>query len=112
VDDEERLKSPGVVGEAALKRTESLDSLIPRNRFNTSPDGAVVKTTTIEVTVSAAKQSGRHGLVGMGELSPRLAEALVTASGRGRARGATAPAKELSSLLDLGAGQTGSGGNV
>ncbi|KAK4150245.1 general amino-acid permease [Chaetomidium leptoderma] len=48
--------------EGDLPRTESLDSLIPRSRFNTStPDSArVFKTTTIEVTVSSALNADKQ----------------------------------------------------
>jgi len=111
----EGLKQPVVTehGEEGLARTESLDSLIPRSRFNTStPEaGGVIKTTTIQVTVSSATNAGqgkeeRSGLV------LRPADGVVTASARGRARGAGVPLKELGSLPDSGSGQGGSTGNV
>ena len=108
-------KQPVVVdqGEEAIRRTESLDSLIPRSRFNTAtPEvGGVIKTTTIQVTVSLATNAGKrtentNGLV------LRPADGVVTASARGRARGAGVPLKELGSLPDSNSGQGGSTGNV
>lgn len=109
------VKRPAVEGghsEEGMTRTESVDSLIPRSRFNMStPDGGgVVKTTTIEVTVSHAAKGGHHGAGERREATAlRPAEGLVTASARGRTRGASVPLKELSSLPQLGAGR---GGNV
>ncbi|KAL2156915.1 hypothetical protein VTH06DRAFT_2324 [Thermothelomyces fergusii] len=68
-------------------RAESVDSLIPRNAVNAraADHGGVVRTTTIEVTVSSAAM-----------LSP--AEAVVTASARGRVRGSAIPLQKLDPL--------------
>ena len=104
------LAAEGKHREEGMTRTESLDSLIPRSRFNTStPDGSgVVKTTTIEVTVSHAAKGGHHGAGERRQAMPlRPAESLVTASARGRARGASVPLKELSPLPHPGASQGG-----
>lgn len=94
-------------GEGAVARTESLDSLIPRSRFHTStPDeGRVMKTTTIEVTVSSATDSRQQNTAGMNGLILRPADGLVTASARGRSRGSTIPLKDLRSLPDPDDGQ-------
>jgi hypothetical protein len=92
---------------AGMPRTESLDSLIPRSRFSTStPDGGrVIKTTTIEVTISPAtapdNQAGGRNM--MDELVLRPAHGVVTASVRGRARGSSIPLRELRSLPDTDA---------
>lgn len=93
--------------EGIIARTESLDSLIPRSRFNTStPEGArVLKTKTIEVIVSPATNSSYQGTGEMDGLVLRPADGVVTASARGRARGASIPLKELSSLPHPDVGQ-------
>ncbi|KAK4032339.1 hypothetical protein C8A01DRAFT_41219 [Parachaetomium inaequale] len=93
--------------EARIPRTESLDSLIPRSRFNTStPDlGRVIKTTTIEVTISPATKPGHQAGVGlMDRLVLRPADGVVTASVRGRARGSIIPLQKLHPLPDTEAG--------
>jgi hypothetical protein len=96
-------------GDGAIARTESLDSLIPRNRLHTStPDGGrVIRTTTIEVSVSLATDSGNQSAAGMNGLMLRPADGLVTASARGRTRGSTIPIKDLRSLADPDVGQNG-----
>ncbi len=81
------------------RRTESLDSLIPRSKFSLSGRGdgrQVTKTTTIEVTVSDAQSSvfrrpgeGVDGLVG------RPADVVVTGTGRSRSRGPVGALKDL-----------------
>lgn len=98
------LQEPGPADQrvGVLPRTESLDSLIPRSRFNTStPDGGrVIKTTTIEVTVSSAVGSEYRGAEDRNGLVLRPADGVVTASARGTARGSNIPLKDLSSLPD------------
>jgi hypothetical protein len=89
-----------------VTRTESLDSLIPRSRFNTStPDGGgVIKTTTIEVTVSHAAGPGYQGTEDGHGLLLRPADGVVTASARGRVRGSSIPLKDLEPLSEPGMG--------
>ncbi|KAL2168254.1 hypothetical protein VTG60DRAFT_222 [Thermothelomyces hinnuleus] len=89
--------------ERAGSRTESVDSLIPRNRANTpaADAGGVVRTTTIEVSVSSAAAAERGGRAD-GEthaglmLSPT--GGVVTASAKGHARGSTIPLQKLDHL--------------
>jgi hypothetical protein len=96
-------------GEGAIARTESLDSLIPRSRLHTStPDGGrVIRTTTIEVSVSLATDSGNQNARGVDGMMLRPADGLVTASARGRTRGSAIPIRDLRSLPDPDVGQGG-----
>ncbi|KAL2136851.1 hypothetical protein VTI74DRAFT_577 [Chaetomium olivicolor] len=96
--------------EVGIPRTESLDSLIPRSRTNAaSPDGGVIKTTTIEVTVSPAAEAGGGNLrAGMNGLLLRPVDGVVTASARGRGRGTTVVLQELDGLPDSNSKQGGS----
>jgi hypothetical protein len=79
-----------------VRSTESLDSLIPRSRFNTStPAGmGVIKTTTIQITAS---QVDKPPLGPAGEA--------VTASTRGRLRGSSIQLQHLRRLSDSEVGR-------
>ncbi|KAK4119151.1 hypothetical protein N657DRAFT_650575 [Parathielavia appendiculata] len=88
--------------EGAISRTESLDSLIPRSRYNmsTTDEGGVMKTTTINVTVSQVADLGYSCTAEAAGLMLRPADGVVTASARGRVRGATIPLRELEPLSE------------
>jgi len=81
------------------RRTESLDSLIPRSKFSLSGRGdgrQVTKTTTIEVTVSEAQSSAfRRPGEGVDGLVVRPADVVVTGTGRSRSRGPVGALKDL-----------------
>lgn len=79
-----------------VRSTESLDSLIPRSRFNTSTADAmgVLKTTTIQITASRAD-----------EPPLRPGDEAVTASTRGRLRGSSIRLQHLRRLSDSEAGR-------
>ncbi|KAL2174952.1 uncharacterized protein P884DRAFT_229544 [Thermothelomyces heterothallicus CBS 202.75] len=94
--------------ERAGSRTESVDSLIPRNRANTpaADAGGVVRTTTIEVSVSsaaaaAAERGGRADGETYAGLMLSPAEAVVTAGARGHGRGSSIPLRKLDPLPDM-----------
>ncbi|AEO59678.1 hypothetical protein MYCTH_2308143 [Thermothelomyces thermophilus ATCC 42464] len=93
--------------ERAGSRTESVDSLIPRNRANTpaADAGGVVRTTTIEVSVSSAAAAAERGGRADGEphagLMLRPAEAVVTVSAKGHGRGSSIPLQKLDPLPDM-----------
>jgi hypothetical protein len=87
-----------------VTRTESLDSLIPRFTTSTPDGGGVIKTTTIEVTVSHAGDPGYQGSGGPGGLVLRPVDGVVTASARGRARGSSIPLKDLEPLSEADMG--------
>ncbi|KAK3904937.1 hypothetical protein C8A05DRAFT_13248 [Staphylotrichum tortipilum] len=85
-------------GTEAPRRTESLDSLIPRSKFYLSKGdgGQVTKITTIEVTVSDAQSSAfRRPGEGVDGLLSRPAEVVVTGTGRSKSRGPVAALKDL-----------------
>ncbi len=116
---EDGLKRPAPVDHnegRMMVRTESADSLIPRGRYlapgpSPPPEGArVLKTTTIEVTVSPATTADYES--GSGGLILRPADGVVTASARGRARGGSVPLRDLSSLPHPDGGQTSPRGDV
>ncbi|KAK4131301.1 hypothetical protein BT67DRAFT_427864 [Trichocladium antarcticum] len=97
--------SPTGNGERA-RRSESQDPLIPRSRAVTpQPDGSnrVIKTTVIEVTVSAAGETkpGGQGTYGM---TIRPADSVATVSARGRGRRSSVLLQSLSPLPDAGIG--------
>lgn len=119
VEDSLKRPAPAEHGEGRMMvRTESADSLIPRGRFlapgptpTPPPEGArVLKTTTIEVTVSAATNANYESSSGGLVLSP--AEGVVTASARGRARGGSVPLRGLGSLPHPDGGHTSPRGDV
>ncbi|KAL2151070.1 hypothetical protein VTH82DRAFT_6168 [Thermothelomyces myriococcoides] len=99
--------------ERASSRTESVDSLIPRNRTsNPATDiGGVVRTTTIEVTVSPAAELDGHadGGIHTGTIL-RPAETVVTAAARGHTRGPAMPLQKLDPLPDTDLDSKGGGG--
>lgn len=98
------LKDQDDHGKPALGRTESRDSLIPRDRLATpSPDGTsrVVKTTTIQVTVSSV--AGPSEVKHVDEIEGlvlRPADGVVTASAKGMARGSNVVLQDLRPLPD------------
>ncbi|GAB1318006.1 hypothetical protein MFIFM68171_08216 [Madurella fahalii] len=98
------LTDPSSHGKPVLSRTESRDSLIPRGRSTTaSPDGAggVVKTTTIQVTVSSAANPGEvEHANAMNGLVLRPADGIVTASAKGVARGSSVLLQDMLPLQD------------
>jgi hypothetical protein len=101
-------------GERAVRRSDSRDSLIPRSRFAASSSldssARVVKTTTIEVTVSAAESPGRADHGGGTNRVPvviRPADNVTTASARGRGRGSSIVLQNLKPLPNPDAGQGG-----
>lgn len=88
-----------------IGRTESLDSLIPRSRSAAStPDtgGRVVKTTTIQVTVSAAGAEEIEQAKEVNGLILRPPDGLVTASVSGMARGSNVVLQEIYPVSDAG----------
>jgi hypothetical protein len=92
----------GVMG-----RTESVDSLIPRNGSDTSTvegNDGVLKTTTVEVSSTPASRTPSGHLKGYpGGLLLRPMDGVVTASARARqGRGLSIPLKQLSPLPDHG----------
>ncbi|KAK4101140.1 hypothetical protein N658DRAFT_486193 [Parathielavia hyrcaniae] len=93
----------------SISRTESQDSLIPRGRYNTpaTEEGGVMKTTTVNITVSQVAEPGYSCTAEAAGLMLRPADGVVTASARGRARGATIPLRELEPLSQPGAGAQG-----
>ncbi|KAL2192397.1 hypothetical protein P885DRAFT_47829 [Corynascus similis CBS 632.67] len=99
----------------AVARTESLDSLIPRTRHDasTTDEGKVLKTTTIEVSVSSASEPGRYvDGEALGGLMLRPAEGVVTASAKGQTRGSSIPLRNLESLPRVNVGQGNMGHGV
>ncbi|KAH6847762.1 hypothetical protein B0I37DRAFT_375775 [Chaetomium sp. MPI-CAGE-AT-0009] len=86
--------------------TESLDSLIPRGRFDTSRSALdamrVIKTTSIRITASeASKDDSRGGSVEhLDSLVLRPGGGAVTASARGGHRGSSIQLQDLGRLPD------------
>ncbi|KAK4247253.1 hypothetical protein C7999DRAFT_32335 [Corynascus novoguineensis] len=90
-----------------VARTESLDSLIPRTRHeaSTTDEGKVLKTTTIEVSVSSASEPGRYvDGEALDGLVLRPAEGVVTASAKGQTRGSSILLRNLESLPKVNVG--------
>jgi len=89
-------------GRTGMSRTASRDSLIPRGHAPSPSDGAgVMKTTTIQVTVSeSAEKTGRNHTRGTMSppVMPQAVSRSIPASDRGLERGSTAILQQMETL--------------